>query len=600
MQLVIAEARAQGADALITCGGIQSNHARVTAAAGAVLGLKVVLVVNGAPQAVPTANARLDRLFGADIRHVATRDDRAPAMEQAAADLRAAGHRPFIVPLGASTPTGALGFARGVAELAASGVKPDVIVHSSSSGGTQAGLIAGCALFGLRARVLGISADESSAGLRAIVGTLLDGMADRLGARRDTIGGDREIDGRRHAGGGRLRDSDPLVIRRARTAGAQRRHPARSRLHRESHGRAHRGCAVRRARRRSDRALLAHRRSSGVLRVTLTFLGAARTVTGSKYLLDTGSHRMLVDCGLFQGLKELRQRNWHPLPIRASEIHTVVLTHAHLDHSGYLPRLVGQGFRGRIFCTPATADLARIVLADAARLQEEDAERANRKGYTRHRPAMPLFTEEDAVRAMALLQPVGYERPMPVMPGVTVDFLNAGHLLGSAYARVHVEAAGKTILFGGDLGRYSRPVLPDPTPVAEADVLLVESTYGDRLHEPDDDGAQLAEIIRTTAKRGGKVIIPAFALGRVEELLYWIKLLEDRRQIPELPVYVDSPMASEVLVQYRKRANELDDDLAKEGRRSARARDQRALALRDRQAAGRVDHSRVATGAGIK
>ena len=194
MQLVIAEARAQGADALITCGGIQSNHARVTAAAGAVLGLKVVLVVNGAPQAQPTGNARLDRLFGAEIRHVATRDERAPMMEQAAADLRAAGHRPFIVPLGASTPTGALGFARGVAELAASGVKPDVIVHASSSGGTQAGLVAGCALFGLRARVLGISADESSAGLRAIVSALLDGMADRLGARRDTIGGDRDIE----------------------------------------------------------------------------------------------------------------------------------------------------------------------------------------------------------------------------------------------------------------------------------------------------------------------------------------------------------------------------------------------------------------------
>lgn len=299
--------------------------------------------------------------------------------------------------------------------------------------------------------------------------------------------------------------------------------------------------------------------------MTLTFLGAARTVTGSKHLLDTGSHRMLVDCGLFQGLKDLRERNWHPLPIRAHEIHTVVLTHAHLDHSGYLPRLVGQGFRGRIFCTPATADLARIVLADAARIQEEDAERANRKGYTRHRPAMPLFTEEDAARAMALLQPVGYDRPMPVMPGVTVDFINAGHLLGSAYARVRVEAAGKTILFGGDLGRYSRPVLPDPTPVAEADVLLVESTYGDRLHEADDDGVRLAEIIRTTSARGGKVIIPAFALGRVEELLYWIKRLEDQRQIPELPVYVDSPMASEVLTQYRKRANELDDELAQQG-----------------------------------
>jgi metallo-beta-lactamase family protein len=299
--------------------------------------------------------------------------------------------------------------------------------------------------------------------------------------------------------------------------------------------------------------------------MNLTFLGAARTVTGSKHLLEVDGRRLLVDCGLFQGLKELRERNWQPLPVRATEIETVVLTHAHLDHSGYLPRLVGQGFRGRIFCTPATADLARIVLADAARLQQEDAERANRKGYTRHRPALPLFTEHDADRAMALLQPVGYERPVPVMPGVTAEFVNAGHLLGSAYARVRVENAGKTILFGGDLGRYARPVLPDPSPIAEADVLLVESTYGDRLHEADDDGAKLAQIINDTARRGGKLIIPAFALGRVEELLYWIKRLEEQHSIPQLPVYVDSPMASAVLTQYRKRADELDEELSRTG-----------------------------------
>jgi metallo-beta-lactamase family protein len=297
--------------------------------------------------------------------------------------------------------------------------------------------------------------------------------------------------------------------------------------------------------------------------MTLTFLGAARTVTGSKHLLDTGDHRVLFDCGLFQGLKELRERNWHPLPVRATEIHAVVLTHAHLDHSGYLPRLVGQGFRGRVFCTPGTADLARIVLEDAAKLQEEDAERANRKGYTRHHPALPLFTSKDADRAIALLQPVGYERPMPVAPGMTVEFINAGHLLGSAYARVKLQSTGQTILFGGDLGRYSRPVLPDPSPVEEADVLLVESTYGDRTHERDDDGAGLARIVNETVARGGKVIIPAFALGRVEELLYWIKVLEDRRAIPELPVYVDSPMASAVLAEYRERAHELDVDVSK-------------------------------------
>jgi len=295
--------------------------------------------------------------------------------------------------------------------------------------------------------------------------------------------------------------------------------------------------------------------------MTLTCLGAARTVTGSKHLLEVGGQRVLTDSGLFQGLKELRERNWQPLPVRATDIKAVILTHAHLDHSGYLPRLVGQGFRGRIYCTPATAELTRIVLADAAKLQEEDAERANRKGYTRHRPALPLFTVQDADRAMTLLQPIGYDRPVTVIPGLTTEFINAGHLLGSAYARVRVESPAKTILFGGDLGRYSRPVLPDPSPVAEADVLLVESTYGDRVHPDDDNGLALARIINATIDRRGKLIIPAFALGRVEELLYWIKLLEERREIPQLPVYVDSPMASAVLQLYQKRADELDAEI---------------------------------------
>ena len=295
--------------------------------------------------------------------------------------------------------------------------------------------------------------------------------------------------------------------------------------------------------------------------LTLTCLGAARTVTGSKHLLNVAGHRLLVDCGMFQGDKTLRERNWQPLPVRPESIDAVVLTHAHLDHCGLLPRLVSQGFKGRIFCTPATAELARVVLADAAKIQEEDAERANRKGYTRHQPALPLFTTQDADRTMTRLQPVGYERPVPVVPGVTAEFLNAGHLLGSAYARLVVESSGKTLLFGGDLGRYDRPILPDPTPVATADVLLVESTYGNRRHAADDDGAELARIVTATADRKGKVIIPAFALGRVEELLYWIDRLEDRRQIPRLPVYVDSPMAATVLTTYRKRLSELDPEI---------------------------------------
>jgi metallo-beta-lactamase family protein len=331
-------------------------------------------------------------------------------------------------------------------------------------------------------------------------------------------------------------------------------------------------------------------------RVSLTFLGAAGTVTGSKHLLEMDGRRILVDCGLFQGQKELRLRNWAPLPIDPATIDAVILTHAHLDHCGYLPRLVSAGFRGRIFCTPATKDLCSLVLPDSAQIQEEDAREANRHGFTKHSPALPLYTSADAARALTQLQPVGYDRPVPmdgrqgqtrVRPGsdpaplareedsksgsdpgltlssATVEFINAGHLLGSAYARVQV--AGMTILFGGDLGRYGRPVLPDPTSVPEADVLLLESTYGNRLHEPDDNGARLAAIVNDAVKRGGKLIIPSFAIGRVEEVLYWLKRLEEEHRIPVLPVYLDSPMAISALQFYSARLNELDPDLVRPG-----------------------------------
>ncbi|HSK08634.1 MAG TPA: MBL fold metallo-hydrolase [Vicinamibacterales bacterium] len=295
---------------------------------------------------------------------------------------------------------------------------------------------------------------------------------------------------------------------------------------------------------------------------SLTFLGAAGTVTGSKYLLEVNASRVLVDCGLFQGLKELRLRNWEPLPVPAQSIDAVVLTHAHIDHSGYLPRLFKDGFRGRVFCTPGTADLCRIVLPDSGRLAEEDAREANRHGYSKHKPALPLFTESDAFRVLANLQPLGYERPIPIARDVTLSFTNSGHLLGSAFATLSLDVnGGRRVVFSGDVGRYNRPVLPDPSPLGAADALLVESTYGDRVHEPDDEGEKLAEIVTRTIARGGKVIIPAFAIGRVEEIIYWLKRLEEEGRIPVVPVFLDSPMAVDALRHYARRSDELDPDL---------------------------------------
>jgi len=292
----------------------------------------------------------------------------------------------------------------------------------------------------------------------------------------------------------------------------------------------------------------------------LTFLGAARTVTGSKYLLEHNGQKVLFDCGLFQGLKDLRLRNWDEFPVPPASLNAVVLTHAHLDHVGYLPRLVARGYRGRVFCTPGTKDLSQVVLPDAGRIQEEDARQANKHGYSKHDPALPLFTESDALRALTQLQPLGYERPIEVVPGVSIEFHPAGHLLGSAFIIVRLTG-GPSILFGGDLGRYNRPILPDPSGAIAADVVLVESTYGDRDHQPDDSGAQLAEVIKKTAGQHGKLVIPAFAIGRVEELLYWVRRLEAEHRIPVLPVYVDSPMATEALKYYSARVAELDPEL---------------------------------------
>lgn len=289
-------------------------------------------------------------------------------------------------------------------------------------------------------------------------------------------------------------------------------------------------------------------------------MGAARTVTGSKYLLEHGGKRVLVDCGLFQGLKDLRLRNWAQFPTPPREIDAVVLTHAHLDHVGYLPRLRSDGYKGRVFCTAGTKELCGLVLPDSGRIQEEDARQANRHGYSKHHPALPLYTESDALAALTQLQPIGYQRAIEIVPGISIEFFPAGHLLGSAFVVARLQS-GPTILFGGDLGRYARPVLPDPSNAVQADVVLVESTYGDRDHVADDNGEELAQVVRTTVERGGKLIIPAFAIGRVEELLYWMRRLEQERRIPIVPVYVDSPMANGALKFYSARITELDEDM---------------------------------------
>ena len=295
---------------------------------------------------------------------------------------------------------------------------------------------------------------------------------------------------------------------------------------------------------------------------TLTFLGAARTVTGSKYLLDVDGYRILIDCGMFQGLKELRLRNWSPMPVPPETIDCVVLTHAHIDHSGMLPRLVSQGFNGPVYCTGGTEDLCKLVLPDAAHLQEEDAKFANQRGYSKHQPALPLYTEADAAEALSRLKPSPFGKKIAIGNGFEVEFINAGHLLGSAYVLFRrADRSGARLLFGGDLGRYGRPILPDPSPGVEAEVLLLESTYGDRLHPDDDDGGALERVISETYARRGKVIIPAFAIGRVEELLYWLFKLEDERRLPQMPIYVDSPMAIKGIAYYETHKAELDKEL---------------------------------------
>jgi len=293
----------------------------------------------------------------------------------------------------------------------------------------------------------------------------------------------------------------------------------------------------------------------------LHFLGAAGTVTGSKFVLECDGYRVMVDCGLFQGLKELRLRNWEPLPLNPASINDVVLTHAHIDHTGYLPRLVRDGFKGTVYATKATADLLTLMLPDSARIQEEDAEYANRKGFSRHHPALPLYTEADAKAALRLIQGVNYEQDIRLSKFVNAQYTQAGHILGSGCVKANIHVPGDdpfSILFSGDLGRYDEPILNDPAPVHEADYLLIESTYGNRTHEDIDPKDRLADIINETVARGGKVIIPAFAIGRTQLLIYYLRELEDANRIPVIPVIVDSPMGASATRFYAKHKQEHD------------------------------------------
>lgn len=282
----------------------------------------------------------------------------------------------------------------------------------------------------------------------------------------------------------------------------------------------------------------------------ITFLGAAGTVTGSKYLVTSGTRRVLVDCGLFQGLKHLRLMNREPLPFDPGELDAVVLTHAHLDHSGYLPLLVKNGFRRTVFCTHATRDLCGILLPDSGHLQEEEAGHANAHGWSRHDPALPLYGLRDAQRALDHLQGVAWGRSIDVGGGITVRFDPAGHITGAAM--VTLSDGRSTTLFSGDLGRPADPLLPPPSVVRRADHLVVESTYGDRLHDPSDPADTLAEVINRTAARGGSVLIPSFAVGRAQSLLFYLARLKREGRIPDLPVFLDSPMAASAQEVFRR------------------------------------------------
>ncbi|MDH4559032.1 MBL fold metallo-hydrolase [Pseudomonas sp. BN417] len=282
----------------------------------------------------------------------------------------------------------------------------------------------------------------------------------------------------------------------------------------------------------------------------LTFLGAAGTVTGSKYLVEDEHGRVLIDCGLFQGYKQLRLRNWDQFPVPIEDLDAIVLTHAHLDHSGYLPVLVREGYRGPVYATPATCELARILLLDSGRLQEEEADYANRRGYSKHHPAKPLYTEADAESALKLFHPIELHHPQDIIPGMRMLLRSAGHILGAA--TVELEVGGVKLLCSGDLGRLQDPVMPAPEAIDQADYLLVESTYGDRKQPPESVESQLADVINRTAMRQGITLVPAFAVGRAQLLMYYLYRLKAQKLIPDLPIFLNSPMATDATSLYHR------------------------------------------------
>ncbi|HEX6718784.1 MAG TPA: MBL fold metallo-hydrolase [Pyrinomonadaceae bacterium] len=301
---------------------------------------------------------------------------------------------------------------------------------------------------------------------------------------------------------------------------------------------------------------------------SIEFWGGVGTVTGSKYLVSTGNARVLVDCGLFQGLKELRERNWQEPPFDPRSLNAVLITHAHIDHTGYLPRLVRHGFEGPVYCSRGTGDLLKILLPDAGRLQEEEADYRNRHNLSKHQPALPLYTEKDAFAALELVKPLpNTGETFEPAPGIRASFRISGHILGSSLVLLELDQAGadhqgRRVLFSGDLGHYDQPIIRDPTPPPSCDYLLVESTYGDRLHDPEDPKVALARIINDAAQRQAPVLIPAFAVGRTQEIVYLIRELEDEKAIPVLPVMVDSPMAAATTTAYANRTEEQDEDYA--------------------------------------